>query len=112
MKIDLAIEHTAEAERELAEQLLEVGERHKADQDVRHITGSRAKEARSNLERLARAAARYGTEIEREPSPAGGVVGALRERGAELLRRRPEPGLVLLAELEELHVRAARASLA
>ena len=111
MSIDLAIERTAEAERELAEQLLQCGERHGAEHDVFDLTRSRAQQAQANLERLASAAARYGTQIDREPSGSG-VVATLREKTSELLGRRPQPGLLLLADLEQLHLRASRASLA
>jgi hypothetical protein len=112
VKIDLAIERTAEAERELAEELLQVGERHRTDHDVFHLTRSRAQQAQANLERLSRAAARYGTTVDGEPSAGGGVFGTVREKTSELLGRRPEAGLLLLADLEQLHLRAARASLA
>jgi hypothetical protein len=112
VKVDLAIERTAEAERELAEELLQVGGRHSAEHDVFHITRTRAEVAQANLERLSRAAARYGTAVDREPSAGGGVIGTVREKTSELLGRRPEAGLLLLADLEQLHLRAARASLA
>jgi len=112
VNIDLAIERTAEAERQLADELLQVGERHSTEHDVFDLTRSRAQQAQANLERLAAAAARYGTEIDREPSAGGGMVAAVREKAAELLGRRPEAGLLLLADLEQLHLRASRASLA
>jgi hypothetical protein len=112
VNIDLAIERTADAERELAEALIQVGDRHRSEHDVFHLAHSRAQQAERNLERLARAAARYGTAVDREPSAGGGLIGAMREKTSELLGRRPEAGLLLLADLEQLHLRAARASLA
>jgi hypothetical protein len=40
-----------------------------------------------------------------------GLVRAATEKGAELLGRRPEPGLLLLRDLRRLHVLGAGASL-
>ena len=112
MKLDLAIERTAEAERELAEELIQVGERHSAEHDVFHLARSRAQQAQANLERLSDVAERYGATVDGEPSAGGGVIGAVREKTSELLGRRPEAGLLLLADLEQLHLRASRTSLA
>jgi hypothetical protein len=41
-----------------------------------------------------------------------GLAARVRERGAELLGRRPEAGLLLLRDLRDLHLSAARASVA
>lgn len=67
---------------------------------------------RGHLEALAPHARRYNTEI--DVDGAAGRPGSVRaaiEKGAELLGRRPEPGLLLLRDLRELHLRAAAASL-
>ena len=116
MKLGLAIEHVAKAERELADELLAVGERHKTDHDVYHLTRTLAKMERGHLDALARHAGRYGAELNRDGdgaghSTAGGLVQAAREKSAELLGRRPEPGLLLLRDLRELHLLAAGASI-
>ena len=112
MKLGLAIEHVASAERELAERLLEVGERHSTDHDVFHLTRTLAKKERGHLDALARHAGRYGASIDRDGDGAGnGIVAKAREKGAELMGRRPEPGLLLLRDLRELHLLAAGASL-
>ena len=42
---------------------------------------------------------------------SGGPLSALREKGAELLGRRSESGLVLLRDIRELHLLAAEASI-
>lgn len=41
----------------------------------------------------------------------GGVLSALREKTAEVMAHRPEPGLLLLRDLRELHLSAAENSL-
>jgi hypothetical protein len=54
--------------------------------------------------------------VKLDPAAAGdhgaGVLGRLREKGAELAGRRPEAGVHMLADLRDLHLAAARASLA
>ena len=123
MKLGLAIEQVANAERELADRLLAVGERHRTDHDVFHMTRTLAKKERAHLDALARHAGRYGASVgDRDDASAGGGNGSgragsgqllqtAREKGAELLGRRPEPGLLLLRDLRELHLLAAGASL-
>jgi hypothetical protein len=110
MKLGLAIEQVASSERELAERLLAVGERHKTDHDVFHMTRTLAKKEHAHLDALARHGGRYGASIDRDGSGPG-TLGAAREKAAELLGRRPEPGLLLLRDLRELHLLAAGASL-
>jgi hypothetical protein len=112
VKLGLAIEHVAGSERELAKQLLAVGERHKTDHDVFHMTRTLSKKERGHLDELARHAGRYGAQLDRDGDGSGpGIVAAAREKSAELLGRRPEPGLLLLRDLRELHLVAAGASL-
>jgi hypothetical protein len=111
MKLGLAIEHVASAERELADQLLSVGQRHKTDHDVFHMTHTLAKKERAHLDELARHAGRYGVSVGDRNGSGPGMVAAAREKSAELLGRRPEPGLLLLRDLRELHLLAAGASL-
>jgi hypothetical protein len=112
VKLGVAIEQVAGAERELAERLLVLGERHRTDHDVYHLTRTLARIERAHLDALARHAARYGIELDRDGrSRPARVAEAAREKSAELLGRRPEPGLLLLRDLRELHLLAAGASL-
>ena len=112
MKIGLAIEQLIGSERELAERLLAAGERHKADHDVFHLTKTLAHIEAGHLESLSPHAQRYEVEVDASPAEAPAEpVKATLEKGAELLGRRPEPGLLLLRDLRELHVLAAGTSL-
>jgi hypothetical protein len=116
VKLGLAIEQVASAERDLAVELLAVGERHRTDHDVLHMTNTLAKKERGHLDALARHAGRYGAEIDRGGDTSGRsgpaeLLASAREKSAELLGRRPEPGLLLLRDLRELHLLAAGASL-
>jgi hypothetical protein len=98
VKLGLAIEQVANAERELAAALLAARERHPDDQDVFHLTKTLAERERAHLEALVPHASRYDAQLEREQSEA-----SLPEAG--------DPSLQLLSDLRELHLLAAGASL-
>jgi hypothetical protein len=113
MKVDLALWEVHAAENGLAEELLSAGERHKTDHDVFHLTRTLASWCERHIKRLADEAARYGLELDAtHEHDREGLLGKVRERGAELMGERPEPGVLLLRDLRELHLAAARASLA
>jgi hypothetical protein len=112
MKIGVAIEAVAAAERELADELIAVGERHKPDHDVYQLTQTLAKMERGHVDALAPHAARYETEVtDGDGGPDPGPLRTAVEKGAELLGRRPEAGLLLLRDLRRVHLCAAGASL-
>lgn len=115
MKIDVALRETHAAEVELAAELLRVGDEHAADHDVYHLCRTLSDWSRRHVEQLAGQAARHDLELDAGAvgdEQAGGLLARLREKGAELAGRRPDAGLLLLRDLRELHLAAARASLA
>jgi hypothetical protein len=117
MKIDVALRDVHDAERELGRELLRIGERHKADHDVFHLTRTLTRWCDRNMQRVARHAERYGTTLDADADadavePDEGLLSRAREKGAELVGRRPEPGLLLLHDLRETHLAAVRASVA
>jgi hypothetical protein len=93
MRIGAAIAETAAAEAALAQRLREVGERHRDEHDVFHLSGTLAEVSGGHVESLAAAAERYGVELPGPPAPAG-------KRGGSLLD-----------DLRELHLLAAEASI-
>ena len=112
MKIDLAITEVGKAEAELADLLLRVGERHRVDHDVFHMSRTLAAKSRESLLALTDAAARYDVALDLGAGePSDGVRTALREKSSELLARRPQAALLLLRDLREVHLRAAAASI-
>lgn len=137
MKIGLAVQQVRSAEEDLAKGLERIGERHKTDQEVYHLTRTLADVSRRNAREITRFQERYpasgGTESDegglglfgrlREKgsdlveSVSGGSEGgrsglldAAREKGAGMAGRRPETGLLLLRDLRELHALASEAS--
>jgi hypothetical protein len=110
MKIGLAIQQTRSAEQDLARELEKVGERHRSDQEVYHLTRTLADLSRRNARAIARFEERYpasGGTREGDTS----LSGRLREKGAEIVGRRPETGLLLLRDLRGLYLLASEASI-
>jgi hypothetical protein len=115
VKIGIALRETHDAETDLAAELLRIGERHKADHDVYHLTRTLSNWCDRHVQRLAAVADRYDTSLDADAAAEQqdrGVAARVREKGAELLGRRPEPGVLLLRDMRDLHLAAARASLA
>lgn len=113
MKLGLAIREVGDAERTLAQQLNALGERHKTDHDVFHLTETLQRIAHDNLERLAPHGERYCVDIDAADAPAehgSGLLEKACEKSAELIGRRPEPGLLLVRE-RTLHLLYAEASI-
>ena len=111
MKLGLAIREVHEAERRLADDLLQLGERHKVDHDVYHLTRTLAERAKERMRALEPHAERYGESLDGDEPSGGGALAAVREKGAELVGRRPETGLLLMRDVRALHLRAAEASI-
>lgn len=115
MKIGIALREAHDAETDLAAELLRVGERHKADHDVYHLSRTLARWCDRHARRLAAAAERYDVSLDAAAAADEqdrGLAARLREKGAEMMGRRPEPGVLLLRDLRDLHLAAARASVA
>jgi len=113
VKLGLAIREVARAEEELADELLKVGERHRADHDVYHLSRQLSRWAQGHLAALEPFAARYEVKVDADGlgRETAGPLTAIREKSAELLARRPSLGMLLLRDLRNLHLLAAEASL-
>jgi hypothetical protein len=114
VKLGLAIRDVRDAEQTLARELNALGERHKTDHDVFHLTETLQRIAHANLERLAPYGARYGVDVDAGDAPAehgSGLLETARDRSAEPAGRRPEIGLLLVRDLRKLHLLYAEASI-
>jgi hypothetical protein len=110
-KLDLAIRELHRAESHLAHFLLTMSDRHKADHEVFHVCRDLAKWSQEHVADLARAGKDYGLDLDAEAEGDPGLMASLRQKGAELVGRRAEPGLLLLADLRHLYREASGASL-
>lgn len=112
MKIAIAIRDVRDAETALTDALGTIGERHRADHDVFHLSRTLIQVHRSNLEALAPFGDRYGTPVGPAEADGGeGLIARAREKASELAGRRPEAGLLLLHDLRRLHLLYAEASI-
>ena len=96
--------HTAETD--LADAFREIGERHGADHDIWHMCHQLAGQADGRAQQLRAHAQSYDVELRapRRSDTAQGIAAGVRHKASELLGRRPESGLLLVADLRRLFV--------
>ena len=70
-----------------------------------------ARWSQQHVHELAEAGKRYGLKLTDNTKSESGVLSNVRGKASELASRRPEPGLLLLADLRHLHRVAAGVSL-
>jgi hypothetical protein len=101
-----------DGERDLEQDLLAAAARHHTDHEFHHVALDVARWSREHATGLADAGRDHGLHLSGprgNPSPA--ALAALREKASEALGRRPATGLLLLHDLRDLHLAAARNSL-
>jgi hypothetical protein len=111
MKLGLSIQELHRSENDLHAHLLRMAERHAVEHEIHHVAGDLAGWSREHLRELAAAGRRFGLNLDGDPEPSHGLLDSMREKLSEAAGRRPEPGLLLLADLRELHRTAAGVSL-
>lgn len=111
MKLNLALRELHRSEAALAKDLCKVSDRHKAEHEVHYVARDLAKWSADHVRELATAARRYGVELDHEAPQSSGALASIRTVVSELAASRPEPGLLLLADLRGLHRKAAGVSL-
>ncbi len=108
------IRDVRDAETRLGEELNTLGERHKTDHDVFHLTQTLQRIVHANLGRLAPHGERYDIGVDPDDvqeEHGSGLLERAREKTSELVGRRPEPGLLLVRDLRKLHLLYAEASI-
>lgn len=111
MKLGLAIEELHRSENHLAQALLSVSDRHKADHEVFHVARDIARWSQRHVTELARIGSDYGLDLDPRPDSEPGLLERIQQATSDLIGRRPEPGLLLLADLRHVHREAAGVSL-
>src|SRR4051794_41355492 len=77
-----------------------MSDRHKADQEIHHVARDVARWSRVHVRRIAEVGRDYRVKLKRQPRWEADRLGVLRQRAATLLGRRPEAGLLFLADLQ------------
>jgi hypothetical protein len=109
-RVDMLLRNLHDAESDLAGLLLHVSDRHRVEHEVFHVARDLAAWSAGHLHRLAAVGAERGLHLDAEPPEDDTLLARVRQKAGELVGRRPEPGLLLLADLREVHVRAAGVS--
>jgi hypothetical protein len=109
MTVELTLCELYRAERVLCAALTATAERHRAEPEVHHVAHDLAGWSREHVHDLSATARRYDLRLPDRMRRAG-VLSGLRKAMSVLLGRRPEVGLVLLADLRHLHRTAAGVS--
>ncbi len=110
MKFGLVLEEMHRSENDLAHHLLTISERHKVDHEVYHLARDLARWSQQHVRDIAAMAKNYGLDLDPEPRGEMGLMETIREKGSEMVGRRPETGMLLLKDLRELYLKACGVS--
>ncbi|PAZ10032.1 hypothetical protein CLM62_41980 [Streptomyces sp. SA15] len=109
--ITLTLRVLHHGERRLADDLVAMAERHAVEHEIHHVATDLAAWSNAHVRRLAAMAADHGLHLGGPHDPSGTLLATLRSKASQAMGRRPEPGLLLLRDLRELHLAAAENSL-
>ena len=107
-------------EKHLADRLTTTAERHSTEHEIHHIATDLAQWPREHAQRLARTARDQHIDLGSGFVDSAGaqatdvlstVLSTIREKAAQAVGHRPEPGLLLLRDLRNLHLAATENSL-
>lgn len=109
-KVRMVIEELHRSENDLAGALLNISDVAKTDHEIFHVARDIARWSQEHVRRLAVVGRDYGVELDPEPEDESTLLARLKQKGSELAGRRPEPSLMVLAELRHVHKMAAGVS--
>lgn len=104
------IKQLHEGESDLVGKLRRAAHQHATDFDVQHGATQLSRWSQEHVARLAETGKRFDLDLASEvgDGEAGeGIIGQVLEKTAQAAGRRPEPALLLLRDLRELHLCAA-----
>lgn len=111
MKMDLVLRELHRSENRLADELLKVAERHRAEHEIHHVGRDMARWSQEHAGELSEVAENYGLRLSAHKRDRPHVLGRVREKASTALGRRQEPSVLLILELRHLHRRSAGVSL-
>lgn len=102
-KVALLLRVLHDAEHDLAAELRRLGERHRTEHEVYHLTRDLAAWSQEHVRLIAETGGRLGVQLDEEPTESG-PLSRVREKAAELLGHQQELGLLLLRDLRRIHL--------
>ncbi|MDD9207931.1 hypothetical protein PU560_15855 [Georgenia sp. 10Sc9-8] len=111
MKIGLVLKELHRSENDLAHELLQVSDRHKVDHEIFYVARDLAVWSQQHVRDIAAIGEHYGQKLDHEPEGEAGLAARVLEKGSEMVGRMSTPGLLLLRDLREVHMKAAGVSL-
>jgi hypothetical protein len=109
MKLGLALRELHRSEVRLARSLDAIAARHHNDHGIHHVARDLAVWSREHVALIHDTGKRYGVRLRTHPRMAA-IAASAQERVSDRLGRRPEPAMLLLADLRRLHRLAAGVS--
>lgn len=98
-------------EQRLADELVAVSYRHRTEHEIYHVARDLERWSREHLQRLADIATNYGRDLRESPREPAHFFTGIRDKPAEAVGQRPEPGLLVLDDLRALYLMASDNSL-
>jgi hypothetical protein len=109
-KLGLAIRELHRSELSLADDLRRVSDRHHAEHEIHHIARDLATWSQEHARDLSKEGKNYRLHLHRRRLDYSRALGWARQKISDATGRRPDPGLLLLADLRRLHRKAAGVS--
>ncbi|MFJ2260362.1 hypothetical protein ACIOKD_18795 [Streptomyces sp. NPDC087844] len=110
--VTLTLRALHHGERHLAGHLTAVAERHRTEHEIHYVSLDLARWSHAHVQRLADIAGHYGPDLaESSAASLPHPLSTLTKKASERMAHRPEPGLLLLRDLRELHLAATENSL-
>lgn len=110
MKLGLAVRELHRSEAGLARSLDAIAARHHNDHEIHHVAHDLALWSREHVALIADIGKKYGVRLRTHPRTTA-LAESAQEWISDRLGRRPEPALLLLADLRRLHRLAAGVSI-
>ncbi|WP_029112800.1 hypothetical protein [Mycobacterium sp. URHB0044] len=108
-KLGLALREVHRSELQLARCLEAIAARHHSDHDIHHVAVDLAQWSREHVALIAEIGRQHGARLRAHPRTAA-ITGSAQRWISDRMGRRPEPALLLLADLRRLHLAAAGVS--
>lgn len=109
MKLDWALTQLHRAEGELARQLRQAADRHRADHEIFYLANDLALWSDNHVAMISDISPQFGVELQPDSADAGIVSRAL-DKGAQLVEKSRDPALRMLEDLRELYLSASAVS--